>query len=345
MSRLPAWPGMPPMITAKLADYIAASGTRTLPEAVRQAAIHHLVDTSRRSSREARSRRGPARSPSSASSPARSRRRWSAPTSWRRRRAPPWPTACSPMPTNPTTRTASRSRIRAARSSRRRSRSARVQGEFRRRIPARHRHRLRCRHARRDGARRRRLHGALSSLLVRRDFRGGSGIGGAARPRRRRLRPRPSPSRVHLASGSTCWVRDPAHVEKAFVFGGLPAHNGVKAALLRPHRHPGLDRAARRRARPLCRLWRDLEPAARDRGARRALRDHAHGDQEVVRRLAGPGRARFDRAPARGAPVLGRRRRRHSRDAAAAAGADRQQHGAEPEPRRTFCRSSSSMAA
>lgn len=37
---------------------------------------------------------------------------------------------------------------------------------------------------------------------------------------------------THLASGSTCWVRDPAHVEKGFVFGGLPAHNGVKAALL-----------------------------------------------------------------------------------------------------------------
>jgi 2-methylcitrate dehydratase PrpD len=37
---------------------------------------------------------------------------------------------------------------------------------------------------------------------------------------------------VHLASGSTCWVRDPAHIEKGFVFGGLPAHNGVKAALL-----------------------------------------------------------------------------------------------------------------
>jgi 2-methylcitrate dehydratase PrpD len=37
---------------------------------------------------------------------------------------------------------------------------------------------------------------------------------------------------VHLASGSTCWTRDPAHVEKGFVFAGLPAHNGVKAALL-----------------------------------------------------------------------------------------------------------------
>lgn len=37
---------------------------------------------------------------------------------------------------------------------------------------------------------------------------------------------------VHLASGSTCWVRDPAHIEKGFVFGGLPALNGVKASLL-----------------------------------------------------------------------------------------------------------------
>jgi 2-methylcitrate dehydratase PrpD len=37
---------------------------------------------------------------------------------------------------------------------------------------------------------------------------------------------------THLASGSTCWTRDPAHIEKGFVFGGLPAHNGVKAAML-----------------------------------------------------------------------------------------------------------------
>lgn len=37
---------------------------------------------------------------------------------------------------------------------------------------------------------------------------------------------------THLAAGNTCWVRDPAHIEKAFVFAGFPAHNGVKAALL-----------------------------------------------------------------------------------------------------------------
>lgn len=35
---------------------------------------------------------------------------------------------------------------------------------------------------------------------------------------------------VQLASGNTCWRRDPEHVEKAFDFGGMPAHNGVLAA-------------------------------------------------------------------------------------------------------------------
>lgn len=35
---------------------------------------------------------------------------------------------------------------------------------------------------------------------------------------------------VQLASGNTCWRRDPDHVEKAFDFGGMPAQNGVLAA-------------------------------------------------------------------------------------------------------------------
>lgn len=39
------------------------------------------------------------------------------------------------------------------------------------------------------------------------------------------------------ASGVTTWLRDPDHVEKAFVFGGMPASNGVRAALLA---HAGL---------------------------------------------------------------------------------------------------------
>lgn len=39
------------------------------------------------------------------------------------------------------------------------------------------------------------------------------------------------------SSGITTWLRDPDHVEKAFVFGGMPASNGVRAALLA---HSGL---------------------------------------------------------------------------------------------------------
>jgi 2-methylcitrate dehydratase PrpD len=34
------------------------------------------------------------------------------------------------------------------------------------------------------------------------------------------------------ASGVTYWVRDDEHIEKAFVFGGMPARNGVTAAIL-----------------------------------------------------------------------------------------------------------------
>ena len=36
---------------------------------------------------------------------------------------------------------------------------------------------------------------------------------------------------VQQAAGNTCWRRDPDHVEKAFVFGGMPAQHGVLSAL------------------------------------------------------------------------------------------------------------------
>ena len=37
---------------------------------------------------------------------------------------------------------------------------------------------------------------------------------------------------VQQASGNACWRRDPEHVEKAFDFGGMPAHQAVLAATL-----------------------------------------------------------------------------------------------------------------
>ena len=45
------------------------------------------------------------------------------------------------------------------------------------------------------------------------------------------------------ASGISCWMRDEEHIEKAFDFGGMPARNGVAAALMVSHGFTGLDDA------------------------------------------------------------------------------------------------------
>jgi 2-methylcitrate dehydratase PrpD len=46
-----------------------------------------------------------------------------------------------------------------------------------------------------------------------------------------------------LAAGSTVWLRDGEHVQKAFVFGGMPASNGVLAAKLVSEGLPGMPGA------------------------------------------------------------------------------------------------------
>jgi 2-methylcitrate dehydratase PrpD len=43
------------------------------------------------------------------------------------------------------------------------------------------------------------------------------------------------------ASGYAIWARDTDHIEKAFVFGGMPARNGVTAALVVRHGWTGVD--------------------------------------------------------------------------------------------------------
>ncbi|MEN3352685.1 MAG: hypothetical protein V7640_843 [Betaproteobacteria bacterium] len=43
------------------------------------------------------------------------------------------------------------------------------------------------------------------------------------------------------ASGVSCWMRDPEHIEKAFDFGGMPARNGVAAAAMVAHGFTGVD--------------------------------------------------------------------------------------------------------
>jgi 2-methylcitrate dehydratase PrpD len=45
------------------------------------------------------------------------------------------------------------------------------------------------------------------------------------------------------ASGLSCWARDTRHVEKAFDFGGMPARNGVTAALMAAMDSGGVDDA------------------------------------------------------------------------------------------------------
>ncbi len=45
------------------------------------------------------------------------------------------------------------------------------------------------------------------------------------------------------ASGISCWMRDEDHIEKAFDFGGMPAKNGVAAALMVAHGFTGVDDA------------------------------------------------------------------------------------------------------
>lgn len=43
------------------------------------------------------------------------------------------------------------------------------------------------------------------------------------------------------ASGVACWMRDTDHIEKAFDFGGMPARNGVSAALMVASGFTGVD--------------------------------------------------------------------------------------------------------
>lgn len=43
------------------------------------------------------------------------------------------------------------------------------------------------------------------------------------------------------ASGLSCWARDTEHIEKAFDFGGMPARNGVTAAIMASMRFTGVE--------------------------------------------------------------------------------------------------------
>ena len=147
-----------------------------------------------------------------------------------------------------------------------------------------------------------------------------AGVFGAAAARRlrdelERGRCAGSSITAQQSSGIAARQRDSDHIEKAFVFGGMPAQRDVGAA--------GARRLDRHRRYPVRagHLW--LSAQCRCGGghgkARRALRDHPHQHQEVVRRLAHPGAARCPGAAGETAPVRrragaeGDRAARHAR--------------------------------
>ena len=129
-------------------------------------------------------------------------------------------------------------------------------------------------------------------------------------------RPRPAASRgldaqqmrwmldyaAQQASGIAAWQRDTEHIEKSFVFAGMPARNGVTAALLIQAGGTGVDDIFSGADNFFAGVRAEGRPDTPDREARRALRNHAHQHQEVDRRLADPGAARRDRESCARAP-------------------------------------------
>ena len=192
------------------------------------------------------------------------------------------------MPTNPMIPTASPSPIRAAPSSRRRSRSAR----FRRSRAPRSCSAIvtgydvgtRVAMALGGG----RFHGALPPLLLRRDFWGGCGLCCPARPRRspaaRARSPSPSTSPPETPAG--CAILPTSRRPSSSA--ACRPHNGVKAALLGRTGIPASTEPLEGVPGLFAGYSEAVEARPRHRGAWRAFRDHAHCDQEMVRRIALP---------------------------------------------------------
>ena len=275
-----------------------------LPPEVVEHAKHHILDTfaamvsgssCRRAARRSRLRTreaGRPASPSSARTCSRGR--------WRPRSS----TACSRTRTRQMIRTARRSRIRARRSCRPRS----LLGEI---------------------AWRRAARSYLRAVVLGYDVgtRLTMALGGVAfRDETRRSthafagtfgsRPRPACVAAlsaeqmrwlldyasQQAAGYAVWGRDTDHIEKAFVFGGMPARNGVTAALLVRAGWNGVDDVFSGEDNFFAVNAPKGDPPSSSR-ARRALRNREHRHQEVDRGHADPGAARCDRELARTAPV------------------------------------------
>ena len=221
-------------VMAELAAYMSAAAERTLPVEAVEHAKHHILDTF--AAMVSGSELGPGRPRCDSRARRRSRlgrrrrRRLDAGPARRRARQ----RRRSRTPTRRTTRTApSQShpgcggRAGGARA-RRRTRHRRDAFLPRRRA------RLRRRHAAHDGARRRRrsaTRAAAARTRIAGTFGAAAAAGCVARLDAQQMRWLLDYA-SQQAAGYAVWGRDTDHIEKAFVFGGMPARNGVTAALL-----------------------------------------------------------------------------------------------------------------
>ncbi len=95
-------------------------------------------------------------------------------------------------------------------------------------------------------------------------------------------------------SGIASWFRDRDHIEKGFVFGGMPARNGVTAALLVHAGWTGVDDVLSGRDNFLLANAPQADAGAAGRETRRTLRSRRDDHQAMDGGNAHPGAARCD---------------------------------------------------
>jgi 2-methylcitrate dehydratase PrpD len=108
------------------------------------------------------------------------------------------------------------------------------------------------------------------------------------------------------SSGIVAWRRDTEHIEKAFVFGGMPGRNGVTSALVVRSGWTGVDDIFSGADNFFKSLRSKGAARIAPREARRALRNRANRHQEVDSRLADPRASRRGRRDPEQAALRGR---------------------------------------
>ena len=106
------------------------------------------------------------------------------------------------------------------------------------------------------------------------------------------------------SSGIAAWQRDTQHIEKGFVFAGMPARSGVTSALLVESGWTGVDDIFSGADNFFLAYAPQAESGGTGRQAWRALRSCGNRHQEMDRGSAHPGAARRAGNSAEAAPIL-----------------------------------------